>query len=466
MKLLMLMRFSSVILLCLILLNSNLAYAAQYIVDRLDDDAAATGCDDAVDNDCSLRGAVIKANTTTDADEIILSAETYTLTIVRNTETGQDTANQLEAEGDLDIWEPLTITGVGADMTTIKLGDTFDDRAIHPAINTDGIVRIEGVTLDGNNRPSSDRGGLFYLIGRAGVTQTTLLDECHILNGSASDGGGVAMNNDQMLEIRNSTISANTASNRGGGLFCETGTCLIINSTLSENTSTSNATGGGGIQNDTGTLTIINSTIVNNSVTDPAGAGGGLLVGQNISIKNSILEGNTADGSDENCAGTLANLSSGGHNLSDDNTCATALNQVSDENNVTDPIVDTTLQDNGGLTPTHTLAANSPALDKIADGSCTDQADNDLAEDQRGFMRPADGDGDGTAACDSGAVEVGCGNGNIDNSEQCDDGNNTDGDGCDASCQTEVAGTGSSTGSGTGTGTGGTNTSGGCSLIR
>lgn len=32
-------------------------------------------------------------------------------------------------------------------------------------------------------------------------------------------------------------------------------------------------------------------------------------------------------------------------------------------------------------------------------------------------------------------VTSSCGNGNVQGSEQCDDGNNNDGDGCDSNCQ-------------------------------
>jgi MYXO-CTERM domain-containing protein len=39
-----------------------------------------------------------------------------------------------------------------------------------------------------------------------------------------------------------------------------------------------------------------------------------------------------------------------------------------------------------------------------------------------------------------------CGNGQLDDGEQCDDGNTTDGDGCSAACQNETPGGGSGSG--------------------
>ena len=52
----------------------------------------------------------------------------------------------------------------------------------------------------------------------------------------------------------------------------------------------------------------------------------------------------------------------------------------------------------GGSTPTYAPHAASPAVDAALDSPCP-------AADQRGVMRPVDGDGDATATCDCGAVE-------------------------------------------------------------
>ncbi len=445
--------YSYIVITLAALFFSTQIQAATYLVDRTDDNAAATTCDDATDNDCSLRGAVIKANTDAAHDVIILGEGEYIIDIDRNanTETDQDAFNQFENIGDLDIFEPVTIMGAGADLTTIKSGPGFDDRHFHPNLATNGTVVIKGMTLDADNLPSSGRGGHVYTVSDGAGDDTKfalLIEECHLKNGDGTDGGSVAMNNNQTVIFRNTTLSDNTASSRGGAFFCETGTCFVINSTFSNNTSTSNTTGGGAIENSTGTLNVFSSTFVNNEAADPAGAGGALLITQNATIQNSIFVNNTANGVKQNCAGTLANLSSDGHNLSDDATCAGQFNQTGDDNSVTDPIVAATLADNGGPTPTHTLAANSPAIDLIADGSCVDEDAIELTADQRGFTRPADGDGDGTALCDAGAVEVGCGNGNVDTGEECDDGNTTDGDGCAADCTTETGG-GAACGDGT-----------------
>jgi cysteine-rich repeat protein len=81
------------------------------------------------------------------------------------------------------------------------------------------------------------------------------------------------------------------------------------------------------------------------------------------------------------------------------------------------------LTDNGGPTPTHSPAyPSSPALDAAEVGPDTDQ---------RGEPRP-----DG-AGWDLGSVEVTqqCGDGFVQELEECDDGNTVDNDGCSASCE-------------------------------
>ena len=65
----------------LLALPPQAAYAATLTVDRFDDPnpSVASACTSAA-NDCSLRGAVMKANKTTGADTIVLKAGTDTVT--------------------------------------------------------------------------------------------------------------------------------------------------------------------------------------------------------------------------------------------------------------------------------------------------------------------------------------------------------------------------------------------------
>lgn len=367
--------------------------------DEVDDNIGDGVCHTA-SNVCALRAAVQEANATDAQDEIIVPAGIYTLTI-KNVEEEANENDAQDEEGDLDIKKSLIITGAGADVTTIIGGDSFDNRLFHIYSNAETLlVKFSGLTLDGNNINTNLRGGVVFF--KALNNSVGTIEGCHIKRGYGTDGGGVSMNAKLDIIIRNSTISDNKATVRGGGLFCETGHCLILNSTFSNNTITG-AGGGGAIENTAGTMTIIHSTFVNNTATDPAATGGALQIGEPSAIKNSIFVGNTAHGVANNCGGEVDKITSGGYNVSSDASCN--FSGAEDKNSVSDTIVDTDLKNNGGKTPTHLLLIlptppGNPAIDSVPVANCTDEGGNALTKDQRGSTRPANGN------CDAGSVEM------------------------------------------------------------
>lgn len=350
---------------------------------------------------CTLRAAIMEANAFAGDDTINFDPsvfnvpKTITLSIPGVNE-------DFDVTGDLDITSNLTITGAGANMTTIDAGRI--DRVLH--VRGASTVYISGLTLTGGKTLNSSPGG-----GDGGGirTQGTLLTLTNVtVDGNEADyGGGIEV--DGPVTLHNSTVSNNTALAGGGGGIMNyiNGPLILNNSTVSGN----KGGYGGGIaaSNHGNTLFLNNSTVSGNT-----GEGLNQQAGTVI-IKNTILANNGA----QNCRFQVQSqisgaLISGGHNLSTDNSCSPAsivapnvsggLDQAKRDLNNTPAQLAPLALNLPGSTATHALckglgvphascgAASSPAIDK--GGDC-------LAVDQRGVPRPQG------AACDIGAYELG-----------------------------------------------------------
>jgi len=367
-------------------------------VDRSDADAADGVCD--VDPttpgaQCTLRAAIQQANAIAGPSTIELPAGIYKLTMRGANEDGATT-------GDLDINGRLTIEGAGA-KTTIIDAKRAKDRIfdILPA----GNVTLTDVTLLRGRVGRGKAGGCVRNTGhltlrRAVLTRcksagdggaldsagtATVTDVLFIQNKSRHDGGAlttIAGN----VTVRRCTFAANRAGGEGGALDSSAGTVDVTNSTFTANRA--RLEGGAIVNEDNGVMTLTNCTIAGNE----AKAGGGISAqpgaGPSVSptrLRNCIL----ADNKKANCEGAV--ISDGG-NLDSGTSCAFGAGSLSG----TDPKLGP-LQDNGGLTPTLALAADSPAIDAGTDAECP-------ATDQRELPR-RDIPGRGTATCDIGAYE-------------------------------------------------------------
>ena len=427
-------------------------HAALLNVDTTTDDAALTVCDDATTNDCSLRGAIIKANGLSEASTINVPAGTYVLTqgtdcTFKGAQIGTNVFNTTA----LCLAGNITLIGAGADRTIIDAnqppGETF---ALAPImfVGNNAPVEIQGVTM---KRGNFTAGSLFGQGGGINNAGTLTLADCVVSDNTSGNGGGIF--NSGTLSMLRTTVTRNVAD-EGGGIINASTTVTISDSVISNNTALRNAGGienffgiviitgstisgnlcgggGGGIANFggnfQGVLRVTNTTISGNQ----ASIGGGI---SNWSLSTSILENATiAANSASNLGGGLYNndvgavelqntiiagnvggpfgpdcfafaprqgaLISQGYNLIQDTSNCDITGDTTGNITAQDPKLGV-LADNGGPTPTQALGNGSPAIDAgnpAAPGSggfaCT-------AIDQRGIPRPQG------ARCDMGAYET------------------------------------------------------------
>jgi hypothetical protein len=157
----------------------------------------------------------------------------------------------------------------------------------------------------------------------------------------------------------------------------------------------------GVIHNINGLTRIENSTITNN--TAPPNKGSGVSNSDDNETSTEVLStiisknANSTDVRYDDDEPRSFSFHSLGYNLIGGGNASPAFNQSSDQTGVdTNPLLGP-LANNGGPTDTHALLAGSPAIDT---------GDSALTTDQRGFIRPQDGDNNGTVIDDRGALEV------------------------------------------------------------
>ncbi|HEX2913780.1 MAG TPA: Ig-like domain repeat protein [Chloroflexia bacterium] len=243
----------------------------------------------------SLREAICAANNTPGSVITFGVNGTFKLTRVNPGGTPDDDATY----GDLDILQPVTITGNGATNTVIdgNLTDRVFD--INPLDTNPLTVTLSGVTIqNGQVDPT-----LFNIgAGIAVSPQSTLiLNNSTIKNNTVITGNGAGIYNNGTLTLNNDTFSGNTAQGDGGGVY-SVSTLTINGSTFNSNT----AENGGGVFTGTNVginVSITDSTFSSNvaknqnvGTTGPTGRGGGLIsdTDGSIAIKSSTFSANSA----------------------------------------------------------------------------------------------------------------------------------------------------------------------------
>jgi hypothetical protein len=250
------------------------------------------------------------------------------------------------------------------------------DRQGGSVYSVQGQVTIERTTFRGDRSHNVARNGgaLYFAAGTLVIRDSTFTDF------RARERGGAIHAAGGSVTIQRSTVANNQADHLGGGIYNEA-TLTVEHTTVSNNDA---GTQGGGIAN-RGSLQLVNATVTGN---DAEHSGGG-IIGGTLTLANTIVAGNRATSRGTDVYGSVT---SHGYNLIGVGADSTGWSSASgDRLDVAAHLGP--LAYNGGPTPTHTLLADSPAIDS-GNPRCA-------ANDQRGFPRPSG------ARCDRGALELG-----------------------------------------------------------
>jgi predicted outer membrane repeat protein len=227
------------------------------------------------------------------------------------------------------------------------------------ALFIDADASLANVSISGG---SAQSGGAIYQNSGTLTLATTVLSG----NTATQDGGAIATSGGT-LTMTGSEFDNNVAANRGGGLMAGGTTTTLTAVTFNAN----QAQQGGGVHASSGNVALTNVTLSGNAGTNQ---GGGVYAGTSVTLLNVTLADNTSgsgggvyttdNGSQVTMTNTLfssnsggnanKSLSSGGNNLSTDNTTGAEI--------VVASAGLAALADNGGGTLTCALLVGSAAI--------------------------------------------------------------------------------------------------------
>lgn len=314
-----------------------------------------------------------------------------------------------------------------------------------------GHVEIADSIFSGNiaTAGSGEGGGALFITSAQSSDTFAVIRSVFSGNLSTKGGGGAIFHNsDVPLTVRDSSFQGNLAGTpvsdaRPGGAILSWGTLTVSGSAFLNNGASNNggaiangdagATDQGSPPSRHGVLTLSNTSFTANAAVEKGGAIANLYLsdGPTLTAKNVTFSANVAvtggalyngepqydvatftnsifDGSDStggNCAdpsGSVATIVSGGHNLDSGSSCS--LGQSGDISNQSANLDFPSF--NGGPLATlltQKLKPGSPAIDAGDAQVCA--ATPVSNKDQRGKVRPQDGNGDGNAQCDIGSFE-------------------------------------------------------------
>ncbi|MFI5455435.1 MAG: beta strand repeat-containing protein [Isosphaerales bacterium] len=273
---------------------------------------------------------------------------------------GSGGTGTIQLTGGLTLSANVTINGPGESLL-VEGGGSGSHFSVF-TVNAGVTASISGLTI--SNGTSLSGGG----VDNAGTL--TLTSDTLSANVATNDGGGVYNAPGATLTLTSDTLSANATfssfhlADQGGGL-ANYGTATLTNDTFANNS----APNGGGIDN-AGTATLINDTIVGNT----AYVGGGVRNSGTMALDNTIVAKSSHDKDISNSASL-----SGSDDLIGDGSDLASLSASQGGN----PLL-VALGSYGGTTQTMALLPGSPAIDA---GAATITGVTIPTVDQRGLGR-------------------------------------------------------------------------------
>ncbi len=319
------------------------------------------------------------------------------------------------------------LSNVCADVRNVTIRNGYHVRGAGICNEGTLVLKDSAVVSNAVNGESPQTmGGGLYNAGNATIERCTIsfnMAQGQYPGGGSGFGAGVYCASGSTLVITDCLIARNEArgscnyngrtgeSGFGGGIYNDQGAVTLVSSTLASNTAAgaqcgyNGGNGLGGAIYTKGPATLCSCTLAYNRAAMGSGFMGGPYAGEGgaiylengapvVNVDNTLIARNTADTVGPDCRGTLN--ASGRNLLGSIADCAI----IGDTGGViigADPRL-TGLGMNGGPTLTCAPLYGSPVIDQGSSNSVP-------SFDQRGMVRPVDGNMDGQSRFDIGACE-------------------------------------------------------------
>jgi predicted outer membrane repeat protein len=275
----------------------------------------------------------------------------------------------------LNVAFPVTL-----DATALPAGITIDGNHLSTVFSIASVVKMKRLIIA--NGTGTSGGGISI-----SASGNLALTECSVISNDATSGAGIW--NDGQLSLIRCTLSGNAATGQGGGISSgSNGSTTLEQCTLADNTAANGAAlDAGGTQ----TVSLTHCTLSQNT----ASSGRAITLGGSagLTVKNSIIAGNSTADFEVNGSATLT---SQGANVIGNNTDV-EVTFPADSLRIGTAIAPVlpqleALASNGGFTQTLALRSSSPAIgSSVGSAIISDQRDAPLfgVTDIGAFESPA-----------------------------------------------------------------------------